>query len=117
MAETITVEEARRLAHEQKLRTDPEYRMSYAAWCVERDAMRARIRERRRGRIGCMLNGWVACRLPMPRVFLLGPRWRRFLVEGTKHDYDFADDVRERVLEEVRPGVVAMWSDPRERVL
>ncbi len=30
--------------------------------------------------------------------------------------YDFEEDVRERLFEELRPGVVAMWADPLERL-
>jgi hypothetical protein len=65
--------------------------------------------------------------LPMPRVFLHGPRWRRlFDVRELLIDdefgvrrvwvYDLEADVRERVCEEVRPDVFAEWSDPRERL-
>lgn len=63
--------------------------------------------------------------LPMPRVFMHGPRWRRhFNVQavsvwghGSRLVFSFEEDVRERVQEEIRPGVYAEWSDPRERFL
>jgi len=49
------------------------------------------------------------------RVFLVGPRWRRlFGVIGLL--YDLEPDVREQILEELRPDVVAIWTDPREQL-
>jgi hypothetical protein len=62
--------------------------------------------------------------LPMPHVFLHGPRWRRFLVEYERRGrvrhhprlYDFAADVRELVCEPLQFDRVAMWADPRERL-
>jgi hypothetical protein len=62
--------------------------------------------------------------LPMPRVFIQGPRWRRCLMTYRTNTgriahhprvYDFADDVRELVCEPIRGDVYAMWSDPKER--
>jgi len=71
-------------------------------------------------------------RLPLPGVFLHGPRWRRHfdvkevaqslpLEDGRRAlslvlVYDFEADVRERIVEELRPSVAAMWTDPRERL-
>lgn len=74
--------------------------------------------------------------LPLPRCYMCGPKWRRlFDVEErlladirpesaiyhrpgkTILVFSFEHDVRELVLEELRPGVFAMWSDPRERVV
>jgi hypothetical protein len=74
----------------------------------------------------------------MARVFMYGPKWRRHfkVIEVPIADVDAAtaqyyqprsnrakllmftleDDVRELVTEEVRPGVTAQWSDPRERL-
>jgi hypothetical protein len=67
----------------------------------------------------------------MPRVWLFGPRWRRRfdvrrvavtlpLREGAICRkvlvYDLEPDVRELVTEALRHDVVAMWSDPRERL-
>lgn len=78
---------------------------------------------------------WTNDRLTMPRVLMVGPRWRsHFGVRAvpiaefnpaavgyharTKKVLVFTleDDVRERVLDEIRPGVAAMWSEPREQV-
>lgn len=72
--------------------------------------------------------------LPMPRAFMHGPKWRRhFEVQAvpiavlspalasfhrpgrTVLTFSFETDVRELVLEQLRPGVFAEWSDPRER--
>jgi len=68
------------------------------------------------------------------RVWMTGPKWRRFFdvhqrplgevyqdraafLNPRKHVLVFTleDDIRELVLEELRPGVYAQWSDPRER--
>jgi hypothetical protein len=71
----------------------------------------------RGGRRLCCLDN-----LPMLRVFLHGPRWRaRFGVRKSHGTWGplivtLEDDVRERVCEELRPGVCAQWSDPRERL-
>lgn len=61
-----------------------------------------------------------------------GPRWRRHfgivseklgapeprapLKKRTFLFYDFSADVAELVVEELRPGVAAMWVDVRERL-
>jgi hypothetical protein len=71
-------------------------------------------------------------RLPQVSVFMHGPRWRRTFdvrevalalprVDGDRRVrrvlvYDFEADVRERIVEELRPDVVAMWCDARERL-
>ena len=59
--------------------------------------------------------------LPMPRVWLQGPRWWRFCRDSQPNPnawlsnvYDFESDVRELVLERIRHDVYAMWTDPRE---
>jgi hypothetical protein len=63
--------------------------------------------------------------LPLPRVFLFGPRWRRLLMPYRTANgrtayhpciYDFFPDVRELVCEPVQFDRVAMWADPRERL-
>jgi len=83
-----------------------------------------------------MRRMWSMEQLPMPRAFFRGPRWKRLCgvretpiveidpVAAQYHRkgrklliFSFEDDVRERVLEELRPEVFAMWSDPREQVL
>jgi hypothetical protein len=48
-------------------------------------------------------------RLPLLRVWMRG-RSRRYLT------WSVDEEVRERVLDELRPGVVAQWSDPLERL-
>jgi len=71
--------------------------------------------------------------LPMPRVWLQGPKWRRLFdvknvpiaeidrLAARYHrpgrkvlTYDFAEDVRELVCEQIRFDVFAEWCDPRE---
>jgi len=80
---------------------------------------------------------WSIDNLPMPRAWLTGPRWRSaFGVERRSITevkppwanqvragrrwvlcFSFEEDVRERVLEEeLAPGVLPEWSDPRERI-
>src|SRR5688572_10839193 len=79
---------------------------------------------------------WSIDDLPMPRAWFHGPKWkplcgvtqrpiaevnppwanrvranRRFVLVFT-----FEEEVRERVLEQLAPGVFAMWSDPREQL-
>jgi hypothetical protein len=106
--------------------TDPRYR----EWLTEqqREAVERRRRRRDRPRRLAVLET-----LPMPRVFLRGPRWQKhFNVQRrpiadvhpwsaesrrpgkTLFVYSFLDDVRERVLEQLRHDVYAEWSDPRE---
>ena len=41
-------------------------------------------------------------------------RWRKQLREELALDVDEVREFRERMLEELRPGVYAEWSDPRE---
>jgi hypothetical protein len=41
-------------------------------------------------------------------------RWRKQLRAELALDVDEAREFRERMLEELRPGVYAEWSDPRE---
>lgn len=76
---------------------------------------------------------WSFDELPRARVWMTGPHWRRLfgvqqvpLVDVAPDSarfhrpgkqvllFTFEDDVRELVLEEIRPGVYAEWSDPRE---
>jgi hypothetical protein len=78
---------------------------------------------------------WSLDQLPMARTFMTGPRWRssfgvlevpiveldpdaaRFHRPGRKLlMFSLEEDVRELLLEEIRPGVFAAWSDPRERL-
>jgi hypothetical protein len=56
--------------------------------------------------------------LPQLRVVLCGRRWRELVVPDASGRlvYDVAADVRERVVDELRPDVAGMWSDPRERL-
>jgi hypothetical protein len=73
--------------------------------------------------------------LPALRCFLHGPKWRRHfgITETPIAEIDpnaarfhrpgrklllftLEADVRERIQEEIRPGVYAEWSDPRERL-
>lgn len=51
-------------------------------------------------------------------MVICGSKWRHFFYEpGSRELRDvFYEDVRERVCEELRPGVTAMWSDPHERL-
>lgn len=115
------LDDARMSAHQRSMATDPKYRAGYEKFLQERlyrkGEMKARRAARRRRR-HVHLNGWLWCRLPMPRVWLQGPRWRRFLVSTERGciDYDFADDVRELVMEPIRFDLAAMWADPRERL-
>jgi hypothetical protein len=109
----MTIDEARLSAHQKAMRDDPTYRAGYEAFLQDRQRRKEERTVRRRRR-HVLLNGWLWCRLPMPRVFLHGPRWWRFMVEGSKTDYDFAEDVRELVLDRIRFDVVAEWTDPRE---
>lgn len=68
------------------------------------------------------------------RVWMHGPRWRSSFgvrevplvdllhppcVSNTKRKvltWSFEDDIRELMLDEIRPGVFAQWSDPFERI-
>jgi len=73
--------------------------------------------------------------LRMPRCWMWGPKWKRhfnvravpitdvFPQSAPYHRpwatvlvFTFEEDLREMILEEIRPGVHAMWSDPRERI-
>jgi hypothetical protein len=77
---------------------------------------------------------WSLDQLSMPRAFFTGPKWKRLcgveerpiadvLPEAATYHrpgrklllFSLEDDVRERVLEELRPGVYAEWTDVRER--
>lgn len=110
MAETLTLNEARLRAHEQALQRDPQYRRSWLAWCEERE--KARERRKARGSLRIMMGAarYTDARLPLVRVWMRGPSHRRLR-------WNIEEDVRELVLDELRPGVTAMWSDPYEIVL
>jgi hypothetical protein len=104
----------------------------FSAWLARRKATQL---ERRRKRAVRMLRVRVKDHLPMAGVWMRGPKWQRafnvqcrriaevepaeavhYRPSQTFWWYDFEADVRERVLDEIRPGVVAEWSDPRERL-
>jgi hypothetical protein len=70
------------------------------------------IRQRAIRRAGWLEGRAVRERLPMPRVWACGRRWRTLLTPDGF--YDFFDDVRELVCDPIRHDVYAMWSDPRE---
>jgi hypothetical protein len=122
----MTTDEAldtiRLTAHQRAMATDPKYHAGYEKFLQDRMYRKGEIKARRapprRRRRHVLLNGWLWCRLPMPRVWLHGPRWRRFLVSTAKGcvDFDFFPDVRELVCEPVQFDRVAMWADPRERL-
>lgn len=103
----------------------------FAEWCARR---KAEQQARRTARALTMRGLRVRDPLPMPRVWLHGPKWqrafnvqhlpiaevdpvaaRRYLPSVKFWWYDFTDDVRERVLEPIRFDVYAEWSDPREQ--
>lgn len=138
----MTVDEARLRAHEKAMATDPVYREAmwrHREWWRLPDSVEpvARSKPRlpavagnlfepgRRKPDGSYVHVYrqqqVRAPLPMPRVFLFGPRWRRFLMTYQTHTgrvahhprvYDFEPDVREFVVRtEIRPGVIAEWSD------
>lgn len=66
---------------------------------------------------------WSLDALPMVRAFMYGPRWKKhfgvafkfvaFPADGRVLAFTLEDEIRERVLDEIRPGVIAQWSDPR----
>lgn len=120
MTETITLDEARLRAHEAAMQTDLHYRRAHEKWQADTERRRVEMAARRveRRRRPHEASGFVWCRLPMLRMVICGPKWRQFFYEpGSREVRDvFHEDVRERVLEEVRPGVYAQWSDPFERL-
>lgn len=78
---------------------------------------------------------WSTDRLPMPRAFFFGRRWKKLCgvteqpiaevdPEAAKYHrpgrklllFSLEDEVRERVLEEIAPGVYAEWTDLQERL-
>jgi hypothetical protein len=118
---TDALDAARLSAHQRAMATDPAYRAGYEKFLQDRRDRKAAIKERRRARrrrrhVLLMASLW--CRLPMPRVWLQGPRWRRFLVSTARGciEYDFTADVLELVCEPLQVDRVAMWADPRERL-
>jgi hypothetical protein len=140
---TVTLDEARQQAHATAIRNDAivrryweqkmaaeflerrTYRIDQGADCFPRHGLPELLNVRR-----C----WCVDRLPRVRTLMLGPRWRQaFGVEQrpiaeinppwamqVRADrkwvlvFTLEDEVRERVLEEIRPGIFAQWSDPRE---
>ncbi len=114
----------------------------FRAWQAKRKAERAELRRQTAGVFKPRGGGTPVIRLailgagyvPMPRVWLYGPKWQRvFHVQhlriadvapesadlhrknATRWFYDFTDDVRELVCEPIRHDVYAMWADPWER--
>jgi hypothetical protein len=88
----------------------------FAQWCKRRTAVQHAQHAARRLQ---MVRFRVRDPLPMSRVWFHGPKWQRAF--DLQHDekswwYDCEPDVRERVCEEIRPGVVADWCDARERL-
>lgn len=78
---------------------------------------------------------WSTDRLPMPRAFFYGPRWRRHFgvsevpivdiaPEAAKYHrhgrklliFSLEEDVRELICEPIYHDKYAMWSDPREGI-
>lgn len=76
---------------------------------------------------------WSMDRLPMPRAFFRGPKWKRLCgvreipiaeidpIAAQYHRpgrklliFSFEPDVRERVCQAIQYDRVAMWSDPLE---
>jgi len=53
--------------------------------------------------------------LPRLSVRCYGRRWRQHW-DIRLNVIDLEPDVRERCVEEIRPDIAAMWSDPRERM-
>jgi hypothetical protein len=141
----VTIDEARLWAHEHAMQHDPHYRAvmdritaererneaAFAAWCAQRKAGQ---QARRAARALRMLRLRVVAPLPMARVWMRGPKWKRafdvqhrlladvaplsapYHRQGKKiWVYDFVDDVRELVCEPLQYDRLAMWSDPWER--
>lgn len=114
------LDDARLTAHQRAMATDPKYRAGYEKFLQDRKLRKAEIkarRTRRRHRLHVLGD------LPMPRVYLRGPRCWRFCRDSQPdpnawrpHVYDFEPDVRELVCEPVQFDRVAMWADPRERL-
>lgn len=78
---------------------------------------------------------WSTDRLPMPRAFFFGRRWKKLCdvterpiaevdPEAAKYHrpgrklllFSLEEEVRERVLEQLAPGVFAEWTDVKERL-
>lgn len=124
----MTVDEARLAAHERAMQTDPKYRQLMDRLNFDVLLVKAKVRRRPHTR-----RMWSVDDLPMPRVFMHGPRWRSafgvseipiaVLDPERAHwhrpgrkllTFTLEEDVRERVCVEIRPGVVAEWMDPGE---
>lgn len=109
------------------------FEADFADWVARR---KAEQQARRAARALRMLRLRVLEPLPLARVWMRGPKWkrafnvthralvdvdpeaardRRPLQAKTYWWYDFEHDVRELVVEEIRPGVLAEWSDPFEQ--
>ena len=122
---------------------DPRLPMNFVDWCAARKAAALERRRRHTPDVSSVLTDlqahlwygadnwltfkgtrrvWSPDRLPMPRALFHGPKWRRrcdvYLLGSVtpKLVFSFEDEVRERVLEQLRPGVFAMWSDPFEQL-
>jgi len=56
--------------------------------------------------------------LPMARVYVSAPSRRALLKLFRLGDLEWppADELQERVTEQLRPNVAAQWTDPRERL-
>ena len=117
---------------------DAKVEAEFQHWCAEKKAQRHAYHHRpavggvmlwpgRRNSDGSYVAVYrkldVRTPLPMPRVVLQGPKWRHCLmtyrtitgkVAHHPRVYDFFDDVRELVCEQVRFDVYAEWADPRE---
>jgi len=110
-----------------------DFAADWATWCARRKAAQ---QARRAARALRMIRVRVLTPLPMAGVWMRGPKWkrafhlthraladvdpeaarvRRPLQAKTYWWYDFEDDVRELVVRsELRPGVIAEWTDWRE---
>lgn len=104
----------------------PDYAAAFDRWVHERKTNPRRARGMRRI--------WSIDRLPV-RAFMFGPKWKRLFdvrevpvaeVDRLSAKYHrpgkkllvftLEEDIRERVQVEIRPGVFAEWSDPREQL-
>ena len=69
-----------------------------------------------------MLQEAITPTLPRLRIWVSTPSWlawKKFVRSGDAcvgHREIAQEVVTDRICEELRPGVLAMWSDPRERL-
>lgn len=113
----MTTDEARLRAHNHAMAHDPVYAAAARRLAIQAAARHAPSKERLRRRRAIRRAGWLEGRafrdrLPLPRVWARGRRWRSFLTADGF--YEFEPDVRELVLQPIRFDVAAMWTDPRE---